>query len=103
MGICMSIIYQERDAKTGIATKVHQTETGTTIEKQYDAQPFIDAAAEQRAVTDGEKWGEMRHVGYIPMAELATMMRQDGTIDRKRCIEFLKKNPALVTFNKFLK
>jgi hypothetical protein len=37
------------------------------------------------------------------MAELSKMMRQDGTIDQKRCIEFLKKNPAFVTFSKVLK
>jgi hypothetical protein len=45
----------------------------------------------------------MRHVGFIPMAELGKMMRQDGSLDKKRTITFLKKNPALVTFSKLLK
>ena len=99
----MSIVYRESDKLTGITTVVHETETQTVIEKQYDAQPLVDAASEMRSATEGEKWGEMRHVGFIPMAELATMLRQDGRIDKKRCIEFLKKNPALATFSKVLK
>lgn len=97
--------FQDFDAQTGIKTTVHYLEDAgrTVIQKTYDAQPLVDACAEVRAATDGERWGEMRHVGTIPMAELATMLRQDGTIDKKRCIEFLKKNPAFVTFNKVLR
>lgn len=100
----MSIVYTEHDQQTGITSKVHDLDSGkVVIEKQYDARPFVDMAAEARASTAGERWGDMRHVGFIPMAELATMMRQDGTIDKKRCIEWLKKNPALVTFERLLK
>ena len=44
-----------------------------------------------------------RHVGFIPMAELATMMRRDGSFDKKTVREWLKKNQAFVTFEKFLK
>ena len=97
--------FQDFDAQTGIKTTVHYLEDAgrTVIQKTYDAQPLVDACAEARAVTEGERWGDMRHIGTIPMAELATMMRQDGTIDKKRCIEFLKKNPAFVTFNKALR
>lgn len=100
----MSIVFQEFDKQTGIKSTVHELDSGkTVIQKSYDAQPFIEAAAEARAATEGQQWGEMRHVGTIPMAELATMMRQDGTIDKKRCMQFLKNNPALVTFSKVLK
>ncbi len=75
----------------------------TVIQKTYDAEPLLDFCAEKRAVTEGERWGDMRHIGTIPAAELATMMRQDGTIDKKRCVEFLKKNPAFCTFTKALR
>lgn len=100
----MSVVFQEFDKLTGIKSTVHELENGkTVIQKTYDAQPFLDVAAEARAVTEGERWGEMRHIGSIPMAELATMMRQDGSIDKKRCLQFLKSNPAFVTFSKALK
>lgn len=100
----MSIVYQENDAETGIKTRVHDLDSGrVVIEKQYDAQPLVETAAEMRAATAGQRWGEMRHVGFIPMAELATMMRQDGGFDRARVLAYLRKNPALATFDKVLK
>jgi len=95
--------FTEHDFQTGITTTVHELDGKTVFQKSYDAQPFLDVAADMRSATDGQKWGEMRHVGTIPMAELATMMRQDGGIDQKRLVAWLKANPALVTFNRFLK
>lgn len=91
--------------KTGITTVYHDIEDAgrVVIEKQYDAEPLLEEAAEARAQTEGQRWGDMRHVGFIPMAELATMLRDDGGLDQKRAREWLKKNPSLVTFSKFLK
>lgn len=99
----MSIVFKESDKQTGVNTRVHDLDNKVVIEKSYDAQPFIESAAEMRAKTDGEKWGEMRYVGTIPMAELATMLRQDGTLDQKRAMAWLKANPQMVAFSKFLK
>lgn len=99
----MAIIYQEHDRQTGITSRVHQTETKTVIEKTYDAEPFKEVAKAMRAETDGQKWGEMRHVGFVPMAELGTMLRQDGRLDQKRMLAWIKANPALCTFEKLLK
>ena len=100
----MSIVFKDFDAQTGIKSVVHELDNGkTVIQKTYDAQPLLDACAEARAETEGQRWGDMRHIGTIPMAELATMMRQDGTIDKKRCMQFLLKNPGFVTFSKVLK
>ena len=97
--------YKEHDPQTGITTTVHFIEDANrvAIQKTYDAEPFVKAAADMRARTEGERWGEMRHIGFIPMAELSKMLRQDGTIDKKRVTEFLKKNPAFATFSKVLK
>lgn len=95
--------HREHDAQLGISTAVHSTETGLQIVKTYDAEPFLDVAKEARAMTDGDRWGEMRHVGFIPMAELAKFMRQDGGFDHKRCMAWLKANPAFCTFSKALK
>lgn len=99
----MSIIHKEFDPVTGIQSLVHKDETRTVIEKRYDAEPFIETAKAMRCETYGQQWGEMRHVGFIPMAELGTMMRQDGGLDKKRVLTYLKANPALCTFERFLK
>jgi hypothetical protein len=64
---------------------------------------MLKACAEERAVTAGQRWGELRKVGTIPMSELAKMMRQDGTIDKNRAAAWLKQNPAFVTYDNFLK
>ena len=101
----MSIVYTEHDAQTGITSKVHELDSGkTVIEKSYDAQPFLEAAAAERAATEGQQWGNgFRKVGTVPMAELATMLRQDGGLDQERAMAWLKANPGHVTFSKFLK
>lgn len=95
--------FKEHDAETGVTTTVHDLGDRVVFEKTYDAEPFKARAAEMRSATEGEKWGEMRHVGFIPNAELATMLRQDGTIDNKRAMAFLKANPLLCTFSRALK
>ena len=93
----------EHDYQTGITTTVHDLDGKTVFQKTYDAKPFIEAASAVRSATEGQQWGELRHVGFIPMAELGTMLRQDGGIDQKRVIAFLKANPMLATFSKVLK
>jgi hypothetical protein len=93
----------EHDSQTGITTTVHDLDGKTVFQKTYDAKPFIETASAVRAATEGQQWGEMRHVGFIPMAELGTMLRQDGGIDQRRVIAFLKANPMLATFSKVLK
>ena len=95
--------FKEHDPLTGITTVIHDIDDKRTFQKTYDAQPFIETAEMMRQATEGQKWGEMRHVGYIPMAELGKMMRQDGGIDQKRVVQWLKENPKLITFEKLLK
>lgn len=94
---------RDHDAQLGITTTVESIEGKVRIGKTYDAEPFLATAAEMRADTEGERWGELRHVGFIPMAELSKFYRQDGGFDHKRCMAWLKANPALCTFSKALK
>lgn len=104
-GASMSEVFSlsSHDAETGIKTTVHSVEGKVQIAKTYDAEPFLLQAAAARQQTQGQRWGEMRHVGFIPNAELAKFYRQDGGFDVKRCVAWLKQNPAFVTFEKVLK
>jgi hypothetical protein len=99
----MTIILTDVNRELGIVTKMHDVDGKVTIEKTYDSQPILEACAAERAATEGQKWGELRKIGSIPMAELATMMRQDGRIDQKRAWAWVKANPAFCTFTKALK
>ena len=93
----------EFDAVTGIKTTVNHVEGRVQIVKTFDAEPLLEMAAAERAETAGQRWGEMRKVGSIPMSELAKMMRQDGGLDTKRCVSWLRQNPAFVSFDRVLK
>ena len=70
----------------------------------YDAQPFLEQAHAERTLTAGDRWGDGRKVGTIPMAVYAEVMKIKGAEERQKyVIDWLKSNPAFVTFDKFLK
>lgn len=92
----------EFDPYTGIQTTVHRTENKVVIQKTEDVQPLLQAAAEERAWNQGQRWGEFKKVGTVPMSVVAKFMRQDGGFDAQRCAQWLKENPAFVTYDRFL-
>lgn len=72
----------------------------------YDAQPLLEEAHARRVASAGDRWAEGHtHVGFIPLAELTRINETyQGAEERKiQIFLWLKKNPALVTFDKFLK
>jgi pyocin large subunit-like protein len=71
----------------------------------YDAAPLLAQAHAERSATAGDRWGEMRKVGVIPMVVLNRINSTiPGQLDRTAAIlGWLKANPRLVTFDKFLK
>lgn len=75
------------------------------IKKQtYDASPILEACKAERLATEGQKWGEMRKVATIPMAEYARLLAcKDNTERRKLLRQFIQNNPAYCTFDKYLK
>lgn len=76
------------------------------VQKQtFDASPILEAARAERIATAGERWGEMRKVGTIPMAIYNRIVTTYKTQDERRAavLQFLKANENFVTFDKFLK
>ncbi len=70
----------------------------------YDAQPFLEQAHAERVATAGERWGDGRKVGTIPMAVYAEVMKIKGNKERQKYVlDWLRANPAFVSFDKFLK
>ena len=71
----------------------------------YDAEPMLEQAKAERNATAGQRWGELRKVGIIPMAVMnhinATI---PGAVDRQVAVyRWLKANPRMVSFDGFLK
>ena len=52
----MAIVFTDHDPVTGISSRVHELDGRTVIEKKYDAQPFIEAAADARQAAEGQRW-----------------------------------------------
>ena len=71
----------------------------------YDAQPLLEAAHNARIATAGDRWGDGHFVGVIPIAELTRInAAYPGAEERKhQILSWLRDNPKLVTFDKFLK
>ena len=73
----------------------------------YDATEMLKEAAEARAVTSTDRWKEGlgTRIGMIPMPELdrinAKFRSQEERTHAVLC--WLRDNPHLVTFDKFLK
>lgn len=79
---------------------------GDQIVSQFteDAAPIIEHCKEERMVSAGERWGDGRKIGTIPMVALAEVMAIKGSAERKKyLVNYLKANPAFVSFEKFLK
>ena len=87
-------------------SKDMRIEDGNLVTRHtYDAQPMLEAAAHARTMSDGRRWGDGQFVGIIPFAELTRINEtHSGAEARKHAIlSWLRDNPKLVTFDKFLK
>ena len=71
----------------------------------FDAEPLLKEAAAERAHTAGERWGDGRKVGTIPMPVYNMILQTyKGREEREKAIlSWLRNNQAFVSFDKFLK
>lgn len=71
----------------------------------FDAEPLLRQAHAERVATEGQRWGEGvgTKVGSIPMAVYAQFLSLPSEERQKYLLNWLRENPAFVTFDKFLK
>lgn len=105
MEIASNVSIDEGVNAYGIRKQVHLEGDQIVTQLTYDAEPLLEAAEAERKATAGERWGEMRKIGVIPMAVLTQINETyKGEVERKaQILLWLKNNPRLVTFEKFLK
>ena len=89
----------------GISKELRIEDGNLITRHSYDAEPMIEAAHQARVMSEGRRWGDGQFVGIIPMAELTRINQTfQGAEERKHAIlSWLRDNPKLVTFEKFLK
>jgi len=71
----------------------------------FDAEPLLREAHAERVANEGKRWGEGvgTKVGTIPMAVYAQFLTKPAEERQKFLLQWLRENPAFVTFDKFLK
>ena len=94
------IVFKEDE--NGVRTQVHDLENKIVIQKTYDAEPLLDACAAERQATAGERWGDGRKVGTVPLAILGQFMRENDGLNVARAEKWLRENPHFITFDRFL-
>lgn len=75
------------------------------FKQTFDAEPIMEMAKAERDATAGERWGDGRKVGTIPMPIYNQILQKyKGREEREYAILcWLKANQNFVTFEKFLK
>lgn len=102
-GLSESFKLDEGTNRHGIHTELIFQGDEVVKKQTYDAKPFLESAHRERTETAGQRWGEMRKVGTIPMAVYAKALEiQDQQERQKYVLGWLKTNPLMVTFDKFL-
>lgn len=95
------------DVSNGVTTTLHFQGDALIVQKTYDAEPFLKAAADERKASEGERWGDGRKVFTLPPAEYGRFITEThgkGNEFRKKWLRsWAQQNPLLVGFEKYLK
>lgn len=104
-GLSESFKVDEGTNRHGIHTELIFQGDEVVQKQTFDASPILEAAKAERIATAGDRWGEMRKVGTIPIAIYNRIVATYKTQEERRAavLQFLKGNENFVTFDKFLK
>lgn len=96
----MSKLLLNENRTTGVST-YYQTadETQRAITEQ-NVDDILEYAADMRQATQGEKYGDMRKMGVMPMSVIGQAMREGWINDPKKMRQWFVDNPAFKTFDK---
>ena len=92
------------DPQTGVRTIYHFENEQVVVQKQYDAEPYLQRAAQMRERNAGKPWGEGLEVGVLPPWELSKIQALPGPQEREKAMRlFFRENPAFLAYDAFLK
>lgn len=69
-----------------------------TTDQNVDS--ILAYAADMRQATQGEKYGDMRKMGVMPMSVIGQAMREGWINDQNKMREWFRLNPKFKTFDK---
>lgn len=98
-GLIMRLLLN-RNATTGAETYIESTDDAQRATTEQNVDDILTHAAESRAETQGEQYGDMRRVAVMPMAVVGQAMREGWFFDQARVRQWVRDNPAFKTFDK---
>lgn len=99
-----SFTLDEGTDQYGVHTRLIYQGDEVVKHTSQDVSGILEFTKAKRNHTAGERWGEMRHVGTIPMHIYAELLAIPDQNERKKKLkEYLVQNPAFVTFDAYLK
>lgn len=96
----MAKILLKENRNTGSQTyyeSAGETQRATTEQNVDD---ILEYAADMRMATQGEKYGDMRKMGVMPMSVIGQAMREGWLMDQNKMREWFRLNPKFKTFDK---
>lgn len=95
------------DVTNGVTTTLHFQGESLVVQKTWDAEPWLKAAAAERAATAGERWGDGRKVCTLPPAEYGRFLSETNGKTQKEKQQWIRawaqQNPLLVSFERYIK
>ena len=89
---------------TGIRTIYRFEGDQVTVQKVYDAEPYLQRVAEMRARNEGKRWGDGKEVGVLPPWVHHKINQIEDDTARERAVKaFFRENPAFLAYDAFIK
>jgi hypothetical protein len=96
----MSRILLSKNETTGAETWCEFADENARATTSQDVTELLEYAAEERALTAGEKYGDMRKMAVMPMAVVGQAMREGWLFDKARVRQWVEENKKFKTFDR---
>ena len=96
-------VFDDGETPYGVRKRIHVSDDVIIEQNTFDAEPILDYCAAARQATEGKRWGDGKVVGSVPMHIFSSCLYMDADDQHKFLANYLRENPAFVTFEKFLK
>lgn len=96
----MSKILLKENPTTGTQTWYETEDELQRSTTEQNVDDILKYCAEQRAMTQGEKYGDMRKAFLMPMNVVGQAMREGWLFDKERVRQWVRENPAFKTFDR---
>lgn len=96
----MTSFILEQNKTTGKTTTVEFADDKARATVTQDVSDILEYAADMRQATQGDKYGDMKRIGVMPLAVIGQAMREGWMFDEKKIKQWFNDNPHFKTFDR---